>query len=259
MEWGREMNIIVAPCMFFPLSLVTAHSLTPRSSRECTWHLQPDHSSSPHSLQLGLWVHQATLRPWKKQEPQLYRVHTVSAGMHFCVKFRKALYLQWKQQCDILPMWKLDGSVQHKDWLTCMILDGGIIVGSCIVTVSSLWLFLWFAVAPFVTEILYVVVLLYWSLPVSHCAFCKWHGQRGTWFGAEDCGLGQETGWSESLTGCVVAPLQCGIPQTSLWFIILDWGFPPVHQRPLCVEVLIYFCHYYCVVFLSRQSTFNFF
>lgn len=50
--------------------------------RECTRHLQPDHSSSPHSLQLGLWVHPATLWPWKKQEPELHRVHPVSAGTH---------------------------------------------------------------------------------------------------------------------------------------------------------------------------------
>lgn len=55
-------------------------SLVFHSCRECAWHLQPDHSSSPHSLQLGLWVHQATLWPWKKQEPQLHRVHPVSAG-----------------------------------------------------------------------------------------------------------------------------------------------------------------------------------
>lgn len=48
--------------------------------RECTRHLQPDHSSSSHSLQLGLWVHPATLWPWKKQEPELHRVHPVPAG-----------------------------------------------------------------------------------------------------------------------------------------------------------------------------------
>lgn len=58
-------------------------SLMFHSFRGCARHLQPNHSSSPHSLQLGLWVHQATLRPWKKQEPQLHRVHPVSAGICF--------------------------------------------------------------------------------------------------------------------------------------------------------------------------------
>lgn len=50
------------------------------SCRECARHLQPDHSSSPHSLQLGLRVYPATLWPWENQEPELHRVHPVPAG-----------------------------------------------------------------------------------------------------------------------------------------------------------------------------------
>lgn len=80
MEGGCELDVrgasSVCPSPFF-------HSNTSRSFRECPWHLQPDHSSPPHSLQLGLWVHQAALRPREKQEPQLHRVHSVPAGTHF--------------------------------------------------------------------------------------------------------------------------------------------------------------------------------
>lgn len=73
---------------------VIAHYCLP-FSRECTWHLQPDHGSSPHSLQLGLWVHQAALRPWKKEEPQLHGVHSVSAGTRLDSELMSCMLRCW--------------------------------------------------------------------------------------------------------------------------------------------------------------------
>ena len=73
MRWTEQVHL----CMFFHLCLhIEAEAAVSPSSRECTWHLQPDHGASPHSLQLGLWVHQAAFRPRRNKKQLSYTEFT---------------------------------------------------------------------------------------------------------------------------------------------------------------------------------------
>lgn len=119
----------------------------------------------------------------------------------------------------------------------------------------------WFAVAHHAIKTLHIVVCLYWLLPVPHWDLCavqerqQQFGEGGTWFGVSSRGLRQKLGGLRVRQ----AALRCGIPPSTLRFIIVDEGFPPLHQRLLCVQDFIYiYLLLLSFIFLSCQSTFHF-